>query len=383
MTPPPGPAAPRVASVDAVRGLALVWVVVTASLIAPAAWYDHAPWEGVHPVDGVFPSFVALAGAGAALAARRGLRLRPVVRRAAVLAAAGVAYNAALAALGASGWPGWSALRLTGVLQLFAVVGVALALGHLLTRTARGWLALTGVLAAGHTALLALWAAGCPGGRLTPGCNPSAAVDGALLPARHLYAGLALGHDPEGLVAVAGACVTAAAGAAAGHALLGARERAAAAASPAPPATGAAAVPLLGVVLVLAAGAAATAQAVPVAKRLWTAPFALGVAAAVVAVLVVVHLLLDRPAAGTALRAAAWPLVALGRNSLLVYAGCYLVMAVALRVVLPGDDVPLAVAASEGLAVAGRPQVTWSLLLVVGWTAVAAALHRRRWYLRA
>ena len=125
-------------------------------------------------------------------------------------------------------------------------------------------------------------------------------------------------------------------------------------------------------------------------KRLWTAPFALGVAAVVVLVLLVGHLLLDRPrreGRRSLVRAAAWALVALGRKSLLVYFGSHLLMLVLTRLPAGGGgggagERSLAVAASEAVAVAGHPQLTWSVLLLVSWVALACGLHARGLYLR-
>ena len=371
----------RVTSLDAVRGVMLLWSVTSDSLLDPAPWYDHATWLGVHPVDVVFPVFVTLSGCGLAFAYRRRIAVVPMLRRAGVLLAVGLLYNLTLT-LVTTGWTGWSTFRVTGVLQLYAVVVLVMALGHLLTRSARGWLVVTAVLALAHAGVLAAWVAGCPGGGPTPACNPSGVIDTAVLGAGHLYAGGELGHDPEGLFAILGAMVSAAAGATAGHALLSARQRWGNPAAAAPW--------LLGLASTLALAGTALAQVVPPMKRLWTSPFALLVASAVVVALLVGHVVLDRAGSGRALSALSWPLLALGRNSLLVYFGSHALVVVITHVgapwvAAPADGSPgpsFAQAASQAISGGWHPQVVWSAATLAAWWALACVLHRHRVYLR-
>ncbi|GAB7192604.1 hypothetical protein NUM3379_33130 [Kineococcus sp. NUM-3379] len=386
---------PRLASLDWARGWMLVVSVAVNSLWAAPEWFGHARWEGVHPVDLVFPVFVTLSGCGLAFAMHRRVRARPLLRRFLVLLAAGLLYNAVTTsgpdprAWDPATW------RVTGVLQLYAGLVVLVSLGHLLTRTWRGWALLAALAAAAHTALLSGWARGCPGGVLTRGCNPSGAVDPVLFGAAHVYGGGAAGHDPEGVVALLGAFVSAAAGAAVGHLLLSVRERASGTVRKRAAGPAAAAGPVLALAVALAAAGLLAAVLppllgggpVPAMKRLWTAPFALPVAAAVAVALLAGHLLLDRERTSRALRAASWPLLALGRNSLLVYFGSHVVTALLLRRPEGADGgagrgpAPVERAAAA-VAVAGHPQVTWTVLAVVAWTALACLLHTRRLYLR-
>lgn len=404
----------RVAAVDVVRGLLLVAIVVSGSLLEPPAWFDHAPWAGVHPLDVLFPAFVLLMGVGLGFACARGVPLARLLRRVLVLLAAGLLYNAAVQWARTGGVdPGQ--LRWTGVLQLFAVLALVVTLVH---RVVRGWPAWTAValaLAAAHTWLVARWAATCPGGAVAPECNPSLVIDPAVLPVGHLYRQMAAGHDPEGLVAAFGALATTAAGVAAAHALRGGST------GPARRGVLAAAGRLAVVAGVLAGGALVASLWVPTVKRLWTAPFGLAVAAGVVLLVAVVHLAVDAPwldrrrAAGTAappgrlggprhradrprpgapavpaaaavVRVVREPLVALGRNSLLVYVGSEVLAAVLLLRPLRADpalEPSHAQSLAERLAWLGGPQVGFSAALLVGWWVLALLLHRRRWYLRA
>lgn len=370
--PPTSPA--RIASLDVARGLMLVWSVTSVSLLAAPRWYEHAPWVGVHPVDLVFPVFVTLSGCGLAFANRRRTPVVALARRVVVLLAFGLAYNAvvAMSSQGGSPWPGWAHLRLTGVLQLYAVLVLVISALHLLTRSARGWAVITLVLAALHTLALWRYGQGCPGAALTRECNPSGAIDPWLLGVDHIYAAGLLGHDPEGVLSILGACVSAAAGATVGHTLLTTRARGRRPAW--------ALLPVVAIAGGLAAAALVASQYVPTMKRLWTAPFALEVGAGVAVVLVVLHVLLDRPTARLP-NVAATPLVALGRNSLLVYFGSHALIIWMLHD-RPGTRQSYLDAAADALTVGDHRQLTWTLVNVAGWALLALILHRFRIYLR-
>src|SRR5205085_2044768 len=81
----------------------------------------HAAWHGWTPADLVFPFFLFAIGAAVPLAITRhaGSRLEYyVLRRAAILFAAGLMFNAIQAP-----WPlVWSTFRIPGVLQRIAIV---------------------------------------------------------------------------------------------------------------------------------------------------------------------------------------------------------------------------------------------------------------------
>ena len=356
----------RITSLDWVRGWFLCGSVATASVLAPRPeQLVHATWTGVRLEDLVFPLFVTLSGAGLAFAYRNAVGWRATLRRSAILLLSGLVYNA----VAGQSWDP-ATLRLTGTLQLYAVLVLVIGALHLVARGPRAWLALTALLVLAQGGFLYLWQQSCPGGELTPGCNPSAVIDTALLGTAHMYAGGALGHDPEGVVGILGACVTASAGAAAGHLALSARG------------TRRGPSYLLGWAVVLMAAAALAAQLLPVMKRLWTTPFALGAGGLGIVLLALGMAVLDLPAGPrwTAVRERlAWPQVALGRNSLLVYFGSHLLMDV---LSAHGGDPSWAQSLAASVAVGGMPRVGLVLAMVLGWAMVAAVLHRHRVYLR-
>ena len=377
-TPQPKRAGVRIASLDWARGWMLVASVTVNSILVMPSWFDHATWNGVNPVDLIFPVFVTLSGCGLAFAMARTVKVVPLLRRVAVLFALGLAYNAIVEwSLDVFTW------RITGVLQLYAALVALVGLLHLVTKTWQGWAAITVVLAFAHTSLLTVYATTCPAGVLTRACNPSGPLD-ALLFGAHMQAQGIAGHDPEGVVTILGALVSASAGATLGHLMLAVRRRAVAAGRG--PATAIA--PMLAVCtgFVILAGATLTTLPIllgvqlPVMKRLWTAPFALLIAAGTGVLLLLGHVLLDRAPAWRVIEAPSYPLLALGRNSLLVYFGSHILMSL-LRHPAP-DGVPIAQRIADAIALFGRPQLTFTLLLLAFWTVLAVVLHRRGIYVR-
>ncbi|MFV0407818.1 MAG: hypothetical protein ACK5LN_13525, partial [Propioniciclava sp.] len=315
--------APRLVSLDWARGWLLVITIAVNSALVTPPWLKHAVWDTVMPVDLVFPAFVTLSGCSIAFALSRRVQVGSAARRVIVLFALGLLYNAMM-----SRSFDWATLRITGVLQLYAVLVAGMSLAHLITRTWRGWALITVGVTVTHSIVLASSAQHCPTGTLTQECNPSAGIDERVFGAAHLYAQGAAGHDPEGLVSILGALVSASAGATLGHLLLALRRRRAG--SSAIP--WADAVPLLlvtaglfGLAIVILAGTPVIfGVELPVMKRLWTAPFALFVASGTAVVLLLGHLLLDWGGDRRVLRIGSYPLEALGRNSLLVYFGVHL-----------------------------------------------------------
>ncbi len=356
----------RIVSLDWVRGLFLCGSVATVSVLAPRpAPLVHAEWSGVTVQDLVFPLFVTLSGAGLAFAYRNRVGWGPTIRRSLVLLVAGLAYT-----MVAAGEVDLTTLRWTGALQVYAVLVLVVGLLHRVARGPKAWVAVTLAVAVVHTLLLAGWQSGCPGGELTPQCNPSLDIDAALLGTAHMYAQGSLGHDPEGLVGILGALLTASVGAVAGHLALSARG------------TRRAPAYLLGWAGVTFLATLVAVQALPAMKRLWTTPFALGAGALGVVLLALGMALLDVPAgrAWSRLRGGlSWPLVAMGRNSLLVYFGSHLLMILLLRY---GGETSYAERIAGLVEVGGMPRASFVVAMVLGWAALAAVLHRRRIYLR-
>ncbi len=118
----------------------------------------------------------------------------------------------------------------------------------------------------------------------------------------------------------------------------------------------------------------------PVAKRLWTPSFLAVHAAAGIAVLALAVVVFDsaRPVWLTrALDVVSWPLVALGRNALVLWIGVFVLGKVLSTTPAGPDGVPLATYLLSEHGASG-----FFLLTAGGWLAIASAMHAARWYVR-
>lgn len=364
---PPAGRRQRLTSLDWARGVMVLLNLVVISVLPPSPrQLVHADWYGVTLFDIVFPLFVCLSGCGLAFAYSRAVSARVTARRVVVLLVAGLLYNSVLLLPDGS----LRDLRVTGPLQVYAVLVLVVALGHLVLRRTRDWVAVTVAVAACWTGLF--WAAHrvLAGGTPVRDANLSRSVDLQLLPVDNLYRQGQLGHDPEGLVAMTGALLTMLVGVVAGKILL---RR-----GPDPMRTLRDLTAWSVAVLLLALAALALVEPF---KRLWSPSFALLTAVVALMLLTWGFLLHDQPLGPPwwlRLRdRAAQPFVAMGRNALILYFGSHLSL-IALRA---------AGGLREQLATFpwpwGAPRATFAVAFVLAWFALAWVLHRRRIYIHA
>jgi predicted acyltransferase len=338
-------------SLDVLRGADVVLLLVVEWLPASDrwSWLRHSPWEGIRVADVVFPLFLFLVGASAAVGRPRSALIQ--ARRVATLVVVGLLFNA----WGDSG-ADLAHLRVTGVLQMIGIAG-GLA-GLVISASRRRWRTVAAVtlgLLGVHAVVLSHLPLACGTGRLDPGCSAAWRFDRALVPAAHLYHGGHLGHDPEGVLSVVlGATALVLFGWLAGR-LLGDLRRSA----------------------LLAAAAAgiggASCLVHPPMKRLWTPTFTLLLAAGCIAVLAFLARALDGRTQHRA-QPVRWSLTALGRNALFVYIAQHVVLAT-LETTTSGDRTlfdHLVDAAGSDLAVV--------VLAVLSAVAVAGAMRAMAWY---
>jgi predicted acyltransferase len=331
----------RVQAIDAVRGLAVVGMLLVNDAGIPAAMpaqLRHAPWQGLTVADLVFPVFLFTVGASMPFSARA-QRPAAVLRRVAVLFVLGcLLVSAKHLHLAPS----------TGVLQQIA--GAYLLAWALLRLPARLQFPAAALLLAG------LWAAftfvpapGVRPGSWAPGSNLAEFVDRTLL-----------GEFSEhGVLVMVASSVSVLAGVAAGRLLRRSATEG-----------------VTGRLLLLGAGMLAAglllAPAVPIGKPLWTPSFVLVTGGISGLLLAVAHRLVDRGP----LRAR--PLVALGSNALALYAVSVLLFAFLLKPWQPLLVGPLAAAGGATFAAVAYAAGT----VLVAW-ALAEWLYWRRVFVRA
>jgi heparan-alpha-glucosaminide N-acetyltransferase len=370
----------RWAGLDAARGVAVAGMLVVEQLpVGPRRhpWLIHAVWNGWTGADLVFPAFLFLAGIGIDELVRRKGRasLLRLARRAIALLVLGVLFNA---------WDGAGAdftdARWPGVLQRIGVVSLACGVVVVLCR--RGiWpiLLVAGGLLVLYAQLLVRVPLACGTGVITPACNVPGHLDLAVFGAAHVYNHGAFGYDPEGLLSTMGALATALIGVAVGRAL---RAR---------PGW----LTMLGLCGVAFACWAATRLGVAgpaVNKRMWTPGFVLLTAATSILLLLACQVVADvggrqaSPVVRVGARVIAWPWAALGRNALVVYVGQHVLGAVLAQT--PAHVGTRLTTAAGYLQehffdhswLGLDSQWTYVVAMLVFWTAVAAAMHRARWY---
>ncbi|HSK19122.1 MAG TPA: heparan-alpha-glucosaminide N-acetyltransferase domain-containing protein, partial [Longimicrobiales bacterium] len=199
-----GPAAGRLLSLDAFRGVTIAGMLLVNN---PGTWsaihppLAHAPWHGWTPTDLIFPFFLFIVGVAMTFSfgarAERGDDRRALMvnatRRAAVLFALGLVLH---------GFPDYldlSDLRIPGVLQRIALAYLAASAIVLYFRR-------NGQVIAAAALLLGYWAVmmlvPVPGGNagvLEPGLDIGAYIDRAVFGTSHLWS-QARTWDPEGLL---------------------------------------------------------------------------------------------------------------------------------------------------------------------------------------
>ena len=365
-TPPLTAAKERSLGLDVLRGVVVGWLLVV--VYAPATGLrGHAAWFGWDHSDVFFPMFLLLAGMGLAWQTTRRMPWQRLLRRFVSLMVLGLAVNAWLGA-----GPDVSQLRIMGVLQRIAVAGLVGAAVVALVR--RRWWAVQGAAVATAVAwgvALAWEGSGCPGGLPTPeGCGTFYDLDLAVFGVAHTYGLGQAGHDPEGLASTLGALATFLAGYAAAALLYALKDRP---------------VPLRVAGLFGLAGSWAVLFPLflllqPVAKRLWTPSFIAVHAALGIALLAAAVMLFDLPRSRWGHRAAtavSWPLVALGRNALLLWISVFVLGKVLQTTTVGTAAVPLGTHLLQEYG-------SWGYFLLtagLSWS-VAAAMHLSRWYVR-
>jgi predicted acyltransferase len=363
----------RLRSLDVFRGLAMAAMVIVNN---PGDWSTvyapllHAEWHGWTPTDLIFPFFLFIVGASMAQAAGERLSTPGILRRGAMLVAIGVFM---------SGFPYFdpSRWRVPGVLFRIGICyATASFIWRAVSERGRAIATIRRALAVAAICLLAYWCLialvpppGGVAGDLSAEGNLGAWVDRKVF-GTHLWKQT---WDPEGLLSSVPAVATTLMGIAAG---LWMRARRPACGAPG---------------LVYTGGVAMVTGLIwdgvfPINKALWTSSYALFTGGAASLTLGVLHARLDDGKEPAWLMRVSEPLVAMGRNALLLFvlSGLIAKSLILIQVgtgteAVPLQDkifktmfAPLAGPKAASLLFAGANLMT--LYALLAW------LHRRRWY---
>lgn len=118
-----------------------------------------------------------------------------------------------------------STIRITGVLQLYGVLGLLAVIISTLVKSWRLLIPVVAFILLIHGYILFSFSQSCTGGLLQPDCNPSGIIDVAVFGAEHLYHQGTMGYDPEGFMTVIGALSNVLLGMIAGRILLEKRDK--------------------------------------------------------------------------------------------------------------------------------------------------------------
>ena len=327
---------PRLDSLDAVRGLAVLAMLVVNNPGIPSATpaaLRHASWHGLTLADIVCPLFLLSMGVAMPFS-RRADRPRAVARRVILLGLLG---------LGLSALKNREPALVMGVLQ------------HLAGSYLLAWLVLRlplrGQLVAVAGLLGGAWGAFSLVGTWGPEGNLAAIVDGAVLG----------GASPEGVVVTVVSAANVVAGAWVGRGLRAARDAEEVRRL------------LLSWAVAAVMSGLALAAAMPVNKRIWTPAYAVLTHGICCALLLLLHVTVDRSRTGRLSQA----LVVLGRNPIAVY-----VSVTALSLTVMRDwQAPLVGALDRVLAPAAA-SLAYALLMAGTGLLLAAVLWRRRIFVR-
>lgn len=299
----------RIYSLDVTRGFIVFLSIFTFSI--PGV-FSHAPWYGLTLLDTIFPAFVTIFGTSMAIAYQRGVSAKRMTTRTLRLVIFGLLFNMVAA------WSlDLSTLRFTGVLQLFAVLGVFTVIITKYIKRIGALIALSFIIFGIYGASLLIVGTGCEDGLPQMGCNPSHLIDPVIFGENHTYAGGGRGHDPEGIATMFSALGNVLLGFAAGKILLDKGRNVAKR--------------LFTFSTILILISLAVNVIIPFNKRLWSPSFGIITAGLTIFILAICYLLFDRkePAEVHPFKKSVhWVLEAYGRNSFLVYFGKYVLYAV-------------------------------------------------------
>ncbi len=376
---------PRLASLDAFRGLAIASMVLVNN---PGSWAHihrplaHAEWNGCTFTDLVFPFFLFAAGLAMSISLGRKARdgsdrpaiLRTLVRRAATIFLIGMLLNL-MSSLQ------FSTLRIPGVLQRIALTIILAAPIVLWGKWRAALITIMGLLGLYLMLMLRVPVPGADGmvaaGRLAPGQDFGAWLDRLLL-GGHLWA-RARTWDPEGIIGTLPATANVLLGVLAGQ-FLG---------NPGTRIRKSLGLLLAGLVL-LGLGAGLGVVLIPINKSLWTPSYALFTAGWSALFLAAFQAALDEAPLPFRERARrlCLPLSIYGMNALFLFVFSGVVARVLQSIHVGGGSPPQTLKGKAFEIIATLPlspanaSLTFAVLFNLAMFGVAWFMWRRKWFVK-
>ncbi len=294
--------ADRLMALDAFRGITIALMII---VNIPGSWsyvyapLRHAKWHGCTPTDLVFPFFLYIVGVAMSYSFRKydhkisPMALQKILKRSALIFLIGLALNAFPFKTGISN------LRILGVLQRIAMAyGVAAVLYLCCSQTKL--IFTSAIILIGYWLLLLGFGQGDPYAAET---NLVRIIDLKILGERHLWQGIGIPFDPEGLLSTLPSVVTVISGALTGTLIQMASNLKAAVRK----------------LLLMGASAILLGKiwgiVFPINKSLWTSSYVLYTSGLAIIALAVLLWLIDIKGK----RKWAFPFVVFGMNSLFLY----------------------------------------------------------------
>lgn len=363
----------RVYSLDMLRGIIVALSVFLSTIPygqVDYPYFRHAQWYGVTLIDIILPTFITIFGVSMAIAYQRGVKWEKILKRTVRLIVYGIIFTIIVE------WTlDFATIRLTGVLQMFALLGIVTVAITKFVQSPLKLMAIALLVSSVYGGLILYTGQSCEGGLPQPECNPSHVVDSTVFGEKHLYHHGERGYDPEGLVTSLSALSNVLFGYAFGRLILTRKE------------TGAWR-ELLGIGVLLIAVSLVWDHFLPYNKRLWTPAFALLAAGLAASMLSILYLIFDKrkgDAKETALKPVVWFLEAYGRNSFLIYFGKFMLGSVLIHLSVTHDGIEksLSRVINEWVATfAPHPQLAYGILNLIFWTIIAFVCHKKKWYLK-
>ena len=358
----------RFYSLDLTRGLIVILSVFLSNI--PYGGYEylrHKDWYGVTIIDFILPAFITIFGTGMAFAYQKGVHWGELTKRTIRLIIYGLLFNMIVM------WEfNLEMLRFTGVLQLYAVLGIFTVI---ITRFSKKPIYLLGIVLTIlflHGSLLLSTSADCQSGLPQPECNPSGVIDQAIFGADHMYVNGTRGYDPEGVLTMFASLSNVLIGYIAGLLLLKKRQEGRYAWKE---------LIISGCIIIILS--LVISQFLPFNKRIWTPSFALLTAGSTIGLLGILHILFDK---GKSLAGPVIIIEAYGRNSFLIYFGKFIVASLMTHITIKAGEETLSI--SQILyrwvenTIPFYPQLMYAFIILLIWTIVVMILYKKKWYLK-